>query len=358
MRAYLISLIALLTGVFALNSLVDVSGLGTFDEIYGLALGQGPRDVLVWEESFDQRAWVKAMVEKSASCDVLILGSSTVGGFSSEMFPGRRVLNGWLSNATVEDFEAIAYLLESHPSCRPKTVVFGVDHWLLNPKFNERRWLSLDHEVQRYGGKSRVQLAATSFVKAWEQLKERLNFTTTRATILFLASHSGPHERPRLVHDALPAYCREQKTSPVLRFADGHFSYCPQFEPTHVDARTAAVNYVPQDSHGIRGWERVDPERVARLSAVSRRLEALGAKIVYVAPPFHPVTYRDLGRSTSIHRSFDALDALLGKLSAENGATYVNLRNPVAAGCADDEFRDSHHSAPACMAKVANSLLR
>src|SRR5262245_23594197 len=94
LRPFSAILLLSIAAVVAMNLTVDAGGLGNQDAMAALAKQQGPGDLVVAEELGWQRAWVKARLLDGTTCpDVLFLGSSTSGGLSQEMFPGRKVLN-------------------------------------------------------------------------------------------------------------------------------------------------------------------------------------------------------------------------------------------------------------------------
>src|SRR5262245_45127776 len=163
---------SLVAGVFLLNTRVDLAGLDSGRRVAELARRQAPSQVLVSERDYDQRAWVKARLEKGCP-EVLLLGSSTVGMLASSMFSNPSFLNGWLTGPSVEDFAALASILQQD-GCVPRRILIGIDPFLLNPLVTDQRWLSLREDRARFrAGSSRLQ----SFVLEWQTFKERLGFS-------------------------------------------------------------------------------------------------------------------------------------------------------------------------------------
>ena len=74
-----------------------------------------------------------------------------MGGFPAELVPGRAVLNGWLTQPTVEDLEAVTALLDAS-GCRPASVILGIDPWFFNPSVTDERWMSLLPDYLAYHG--------------------------------------------------------------------------------------------------------------------------------------------------------------------------------------------------------------
>ncbi len=352
---------AALLAVVSINRWLDVSGINTSAEVYRLATEQSPDDLLVWENLFDQRSWVKARLERKDCPEIFVTGSSTVGAFRSEWFKGRRFLNGWLSAPTVEDFEALTSVM-LRSGCIPSHIVLGVDHWLLNARFNDRRWISIasDYVVyqQQYG--HRVLSALNAPIQYWDLFKERLNFVSTMESVTRLISMLGRGQlpsHPRLTHATPEQFCVTISSEYYIRSADGHFTTCPVFENSRDKTEILARSYVSSNGHQIREWAAVDSERLERLRVLLSLLHAKGSQIILVAEPFHPATYELLMGDERIRRNFREMDNDLTELARSLSGQFLNFRRPGTIGCGPEEFEDPHHAKPSCLANAAVFIL-
>ncbi len=348
-----------LAGIAWMNSRVDVAGLDTFDRVAELSRRQGPDDLLVWDQLFDQRAWLATKLTARDGCpEVLVLGSSTVGAFRQDMFAHHRILNGWLSAPTVEDLEALTSVLD-RAQCRPVSIILGVDPWLLNSAFGDQRWMSLfDDYIAYQPGSDKLRARWLAISRSWSRFKERLNYTTTRTTVQALwrrwRGHSAA-QPPRLVHMAPEAYCDSISTPNYIRASDGHYVSCAKFVPSPGDVEAVARNYVDANTHEIRSWHELDPERLRRLRAVVRTWSARGSRVVVLGPPYHPLAWAALRANPVLRTTLDTLDATLASME---GVRYVNAREAASVGCTAAEFEDGHHSQPVCARKIAERLER
>ena len=347
-----------LGAIVAINRSVDVAGLDTFDLVTDLANRQGPDELVVWDHLFDQRAWLKAKLVAPGGCPaLLILGSSTVGALRQDMFGTRRILNGWLSAPSIEDFEALTNVLRQ-ARCRPEAIVLGVDHWLVNAAFTDQRWLSLFDDYVAYhehGGSFRFVLEAG---RRWNLFKEQLNFATTRATVEYLWRSRGETitSRPALVRMSPDALCATISTASFIRANDGHYVSCASFLPSQDEVDAIARNYVNNNGHEIRNWKEVDPDRIRRLEQVVRAWNAQGVRVVVLAPAFHPLVYAAFRADAPIRKRLDALDRALAALERQGIAIFVNARDPASIGCLATDFEDSHHGRPECSRNTAVRL--
>lgn len=355
-RAYPIVLFALLGAVYAMNTLVDVSGTGTAPRVRTLAREQRPDDVLFAEREIDQRAWVKAKLEQSCP-EQLVFGSSTVGGIASDMLPGGPFLNAWLTGPSMEDYEAFTELLE-RAGCRPRRILVGVDPWLFNAMSENDRWLTLHAEVLAYhGGVRAIARFGPPGRRAWSVMKERLSFVTSTESFAWLLDHrhathgsAAPHLVPTAQIDAA---CASAAVIPNLRYDDGHFTRCERFQPHGKDIIRIAEHYLVADIHDVGKWKAVDRSRLDRLGHLIAKWRARGTAVTLLTPPYHPRTYRVLRERASTHRLLDELDAALAALADRTGSKLLAVRDPARVGCGDDDFYDSHHERPACLKRVS-----
>lgn len=354
MKLFTAIVVLMLTAIVWMNSCVDVAGLDTFDRVTTLAKEQGDSDLLVWDQLFDQRAWLRTKL--LANCpEVLILGSSTVGAMSQDMFAQHRILNGWLSAPSIEDLEAITAVLD-RANCHPKAIVLGVDAWLLNSAFTDQRWMSLFDDYVAYHPDGKLHARWLSIRRGWSRFKEHLNYTTTRETVLALwhrMKGAKAADPPRLVHMTPDAFCESSSAPNYIRANDGHYVSCAKFVPPPDQVDVIAGNYVVANTHEIRDWRELDAGRLASLRKLVKTWSERGSRVVVVGPPYHPLAWAALRGTPTLSALLDTLDRTLAGLE---GVRYVGLRDPASVACAASEFEDGHHGQPACVRKVAARL--
>jgi hypothetical protein len=151
--------------------------------------------------------------------------------------------------------------------------------------------------------------------------------------------------------------CAGATTDLYLRSHDGHFFGCPRFALSPKEISYLATTYLQRNTHSMNQWDQVNPDTLKRLNTALELLRAKGARIIIIAPPYHPVTYASLYANAHVRGLLDQLDTALSELVRRNGGQYVNLRNPEIVRCTDDEFEDSHHSSPVCLRKVVKAIV-
>ncbi len=343
--------------VFSLNYWLDASGLESSTTIATLAREQREGDVLVSSSQFDQRAWARTRISGGTCPDVLILGSSTVGELSSEMFPGRRVLNAWVPGPTLEDFEALSAVLR-RVECHPRLLVVGVDPWWLgNPEVDDRRWMSLLDDYLAFDPSrtlpSTLALRAQVF---WARFQERMTFTTTRESLrLLLGRFRVGDAGARLVHTSPPGVCAAAHAELYTHLFDGSTFECPVWALGDDERRQVAAGYFAKNMHSMASWVEIAWGRMERLRRLRDEWATHADAVVFVGMPYHPTTFRELRARPRTLENLETLDrALKGMETAR--VRFVNLRDPAKVPCDDREFQDSHHAGPACVRKVALAL--
>ncbi len=358
-RPYVVGLLAPLLAVVAMNQLVDAGGIGKTAVVARVAAEQGPSDLVVSPFQLEHRAWVRTRLLMPSECpDVMVIGSSTVGGMKDGFLPGVKLRNAFLGGPTVEDFEAVTSVLRAS-SCRPKALVVGVDPWWLgNPALDERRWMAWVDDYLAYHERDSLAFRVSTRVTiAWSKVEERLNFTTTResAKLLFGSLRGQVTLGPRLSHDTPEAFCASITSEHYVRTADGHYVSCPVQIPKPAERRAIAEGYLRGNMHSMGEWREVAHERLDRFERLVRAWGAEYGRVVLLGMPYNPITHTALRRDERVNRNLDELDARLARMQDEH-VEFLSLRDAARVPCAEDEFEDSHHAAPACVAKVATAL--
>jgi hypothetical protein len=131
---------------------------------------------------------------------------------------------------------------------------------------------------------------------------------------------------------------------------------CPSFFPSRAELEKKARSYYDVNFHSIQTWTQMDKSRLARLRRLLSSWKRTGARIVLIAPPFHPLTYERLYSLSTVRARFLEMDDSLSQLAKTDGFEYFNARNP-GNFCPESHFLDSHHSDPTCARAIATRVL-
>jgi hypothetical protein len=359
---FLFVIFVVLSFCFSLNTLIDASGINTYSIVYKLTIAQTRNHVIVWDKPFDQRAWVRAKLLEKGECPfLLILGSSTLGGISQDMFNNVSILNAWLTGPAIEDFYGISEIL-AKANCIPKNILFGIDPWYLNKNVISQRWMSIYSDYLDYHNRGNwLALAFYKGQRIWAVFKERLSYPATQESLKTLADiNYKRYLAPKLYNLTAEEFCEskyieEYQTSSsevTIRANDGHFKICQKFALAPKQLHDVALGYLRKNMHKMAEWHELDGMRLTQIEKILKEWAEKGSKILIVSPAYHPLTYDILMRNSNVRHNLETLDEFLNGLSGYH-IKYLYLRNPDILGCKEYMFSDSHHAAPSCFEKMA-----
>ncbi|HSO40271.1 MAG TPA: hypothetical protein VLT33_47425 [Labilithrix sp.] len=368
LRAFFLTLLASLGAVYGFNATFSTSA-PPLDVTARFAAEQTETDVIVSDNTLYQRGWTRARLVRPPTAeqpcaDLVVLGSSATGTLASEMFPGRRMLNGWHGNFSVQDMESYTAILEAAP-CKPKDIIVGVDiFWSSNASWKFEGWQQLASDYAAYHAAHGGFAAYVPVQVRWDEYKENLGFERTIDTLRsapirgFRTDAIGRAGLRRVALEPLERLCesvapREQN----LRAWDGHYLKCPASEMSESGIVRYATDYLATNTHNMADWHELDTSRLERIERVIAAWRKLGFGVAMVGIPYHPITWKLLTTDPVIAPNIRELEQRLERLSQSTGAAYVSLRDPSTAPCTADEFEDSHHPRAICTQRVAAKAL-
>lgn len=363
MRAFFVTLFVSLAAVYAFN-LRFATTSPPLETTASLAAQQTPNHIVVSDNTLYQRGWTRARLMAPPTAeqpcpDLVVLGSSATGTIESEMFPGRRLLNGWHGNFSVQDMESYTTILGAAP-CKPKDIVVGIDlFWSANASWNMEGWQELAGDYAAYQSALSPFGAFVPLRVRWDEYKENLGFGRSIDTLRAgrergFRTDALARGGVRLVEaKTLEEICaRVEDRETYLRSYDGHYLRCPNNDTSVESSARQATDYLAGNIHNIADWHEVATARVDRVEAVIKAWRAKGIAIVMLGIPYNPITWKILTSDTTVGPNIRELDQRLERIATASGATFLNLRDATSVPCTAPEFEDSHHPRPACMRRV------
>lgn len=363
---FFVTLGIVIGSIFLLNYCMDISGNRTMSQVSRLSMKQKDGEIIIAEKAFDQRSWVKGILEQKRNCPrVLIMGSSTIGSISQQMMRVK-TLNAWLTGPTIEDYEALYSILEKN-ACMPEKIIIGIDPWFLNKRMVSDRWKTWMSKYQEYHHqKENMQRQENSWVRAWAQFKDRLSFITTVESFKFLVkSKSIQTDRVELFEGTTQDLCKSEYLAKsytdaganvYFRETDGHSEVCPQFSRAKEEVRKISETYLSRNMHNVADWHEVNMDALTRFGTLVKKFRAQNSKVLIVMPPFNPITYSVLQKNSLIRDNLQKMNDGLEEISKRYGAGFLNLEEASVAHCKDEDFEDSHHGNQVCVEHVASVL--
>jgi hypothetical protein len=279
---------------------------------------------------------------------VVVLGSSRSWEFSAGMFPGRRFLNSGTSSATLDDYVALWGMLQS-ARARPEAVVFETDPWIFN-----RANPPLSHCTQLAAEFRRVETALGGVSvhgclanPPYRQLLSLPNLMTSLTFVRWLHDPQGCGGIcPAPTQAAMPSrgdlwhpdgslnHYRVEAEEAVMAFARGQGETSPRFK-------------------FFDGMAVIDQRMVTDWRNLLMQVRSGGTAVLIYLSPFHPAYLAGIAG----HRGgdlvlLDEVESVLRRMAAELGIPLVGSYRPDRASCRLDEFYDSIHIHPSCIARI------
>ena len=351
-----------LVPIYLINSRMNVGGVFSSQEIYELTLRQKQWQTLVSQDLFDQRQWIKGMIHGQRRCpEVLVLGSSTVGIISGDDFPTKDFLNAWVTGPTIEDYESIAQMMREN-ECHPKNILIGVDPWLFNKLEKSDRWKSLLDYYWRYQPHVFQAGYWIEIIRSkWSVFKDRLSYVTTKQSFKKLWSEGSIQKQKALLIPAtIREICDPEKTLKWVPFGskdfynrdyDGHYEACPQFLKSKEEVREIANTYIIRNAHSMAKWKEFDVKTATRMRLLLGSFIEKKINVVLFSPSYHPETYNQLMQNQKTAELIREMHRVLQSHARDTHVDYINMQDPVALGCTDTDFDDSHHAKRSCMVR-------
>jgi hypothetical protein len=264
------------------------------------------------------------------------------------MFPGRRFLNSGTSSATLDDYVTLWGMLES-ARARPEMVIFETDPWIFNranPPLSHCTQLAAEfrHAETALGG---VSVHGCLASPPYRQL---LSLPNLVRSLTFLQWLHDPH--------GCGGICpvRPQADIPPrgdLWHPDGSLNHY-RIEPA--EAVTAFARGQGEGSPRFKffdGMAGLDGRMVSDWRNLLMQVRSGGTAVLIYLSPFHPAYLAGIaGHRAGDLVLLDEVESVLRRTAEELAIPVVGSYRPDRAPCRPDEFYDSIHIHPSCIARI------
>lgn len=292
----------------------------------------------VYAQNVDERLLIKSRIEAEiARPDIVVAGSSRVMQIGEQALPGR-VLNLGVSGASIEDIVSILDMATE--ALGPKTLLIGLDPWLLNRNSGQRRWLALKSEYELAARKLRPESMTPGLEKE----------------ALFV----GKDRSGESLGDSLYFLYKSVNTRSLVADNDS-VEYKHKIRPDGRRVYNLAYTTKGQDEMA-RGFSQLMDYSMKRYELSEENLRLLGSMIrhyktqnhiVLVLAPYHPDMYDRLKKEFPLYLE---IEAIFRKVASEQGVNIVGSYDPSLVGCKEADFFDGIHPNDFCMKKVLQRL--
>jgi len=300
------------------------------------ALLSGTAATNLKNDNFDCRVEQKLMIQSlKHKIDIGVFGSSRVATISSEMFPGKILLNTELSANSLQD-DVILYEMYREKGILPSNIIIGIDPWIFNKNTDHYTWKEFGQYYARFNNWGPGDLFD---LKTWQEnlipYKYQLlvNHFYTLTSIQYLL-HPCAHN--------LFSATDQRYNEKMTYLPDGSWTWDRQSRESSVlDVRKIVEedNFHP---YNITGFSKLDEDYKQEFVKLIKTMKNDGVRVILFLPPYHPMAYDWFVHSRNF-RIIEDVEIYVRKIAKIYGLTLVGSYNPHLMSIPESSFFDSVH---------------
>lgn len=329
----LLSVLVILSAVGMFNYWQDPAEIFSKEDHYQAfteALADG--DNIVVSGNYDERLFRKSMISTQRNNpEVVVLGSSRVMGIGVEAFDNKcRIMNLAVSGAGLQDDIALWYLYQkSEVGSKSKTIIIGLDPWVLNANSGDDRWKRLADSYE-------------DALQDWGYL-EKTSIDFNKVNQLFSISYTREsYKKWRSARKSLNVCVDidDIAAGDSLLLPDGSRIWSQK--DNALDAKTEAHKYVSGKIYQIENYNELDENLKKQFELWIENIIKQGYRVVFFFPPYHPYVYDCLQENQKYAEVFAAQE-FFTDFAKEHGIVVLGNYNPSEMGLEDKDFIDGMH---------------
>ncbi|HPM11150.1 MAG TPA: hypothetical protein PK941_11970 [Paludibacter sp.] len=342
----LISILLIATGVC--NFAIDSAGVFSHNELKEAAKALINDKMIAGLSNYDERQLQKLIIENSdKKINTIFLGSSRgmqlrqsylrFGGGSQKFF------NHGMSGSSLEDYMAIIGLYESK-GYLPKKVIIGVDPWIFNKNSGQFRWKSIGQYYKNIlgkmnAGKLEVDLSDNS------KYLQLINLDYTVANLNSIITLKKKHKFYITNTIAVDDFVREPDGSI-------HYSYNVRFQKD-IDTQISAKMAANAPVYSLEMFYKLSNTKL--FEDFIAYLQQNGIEVIFLLPPYHPITYNLLVKDPKYKIIMD-VEIYLKNLASSRNLKITGSYNPQNDNFSSVDFSDGKHGKDIVMKKLCEKF--
>lgn len=300
-----------------------------------LLAGKNVAGVTNYDSHLLQEYYIQGLTGRK---DVIVLGSSRSLSLKSDIFKTKSFFNNSINSARIDDYEYV-YNLYRDKSLIPRTVVIGVDPWILYRNKSNLKGANTSSIIIKKVGPALTIIShifhvgiTQDKISKYYQLISPSYFQ--RSFSLFTKSLADSNNSSKYFAISDP------NDSRIIKYADGSMNLNTDKKDKE-QIRQSAVSYDPIPLLG--GFEELDKGLINHFQHFVDLLQSDGVEVIFYLPPFHPITYKNLINS-KYGIIIDAQDYFVS-LAAKKGIKVFGSYNPQDYNLDESLFADGSHPA-------------
>jgi hypothetical protein len=305
--------------------------------------------------NYDERLLQKYFIEgATADKQVIVLGSSRTMQITSNCFPGQTFCNYCVSGATLEDDLSIFSIYE-RKGFISKTVIIGVDPWLLNKNNDQARWLSLQNEYLT--ASKRLGLNASNNSSSGKlftliKFRELISLPYLKA--------SFQKWRQDLESTSTSYYATNDMEADVpIRLIDGSYSYDYKYRNRNVEeVKRLASDFANSNPiYSLREFSSLDPAYQNIFETFAKDLHERGIRVILLMIPYHPAVYSTI-KTDQKYQMVLCAQRYFEEFGKREGIEVYGSYDPAICMLTENDFYDGMHPKQSAISKIVKHYIK
>lgn len=342
---FCIVLLVILGSVAAISYLVDPTGVFSENayenEIATILLsGHNVGNIENYDERLLQRDLITRNTEK---IDTIVIGSSRSMEISKASFGDPEIMNTTffnhgVSGCTVEDEIAILELY-FEKGTSPKTVIIGVDPWILNSNNGQMSWTTLNSEYKN--GTIRIGLNSSQP----DSDRNTISDTANRYASLLARPIVAESIKRTLMNKSSYYPTDLTESSVAIKLKDGSLSYPVSVrDRTREEIEFEATGYaaiVPL--YALGNYNKIDEDASYQFEGMVRYLKHKNISVILFLPPYHPIVYSKI-ISDPRYVQVTESERYFRDFARSENISLIGSYNPHYLNLTSEDFYDGMHT--------------
>ena len=310
------------------------------------APAQGP--VANYDNRLLQRHYIAGL---KATPDVVAIGSSRLFELRASRFPGQRFANNSVGLPVVEDLMAL-YGMYRARGMAPKTVVLGLEPWMLNANHGLTRWRDfIPEDYARIADALGLPAPQEPWHRLPEPYRGLLAAKTDGAIAAWVRRTFVAEVQPRYKFYVAPQPLAERNR---VVFPDGSLAYDAQMRAKKpADVRFSAIYHFthPKTVDELKDFTALDKPAARKFEAFLALLQADGVEPVFFLVPFHPGAY-PLQLKDPRYQMVAQAEKYFRWIARPRGIEVIGSYDPATQPVDDGDYYDGLHARESAIVKI------
>jgi hypothetical protein len=329
---------AIIYAGYAMNPLIySASAKAEVAEAFAAGHNYGMYDL-----NIDTRGLRREHIRRLAETpEVVVLGASHWQEGTADLLPHRRFYNAHVHRDYYEDYLAVTEMLVANGRL-PQTMIISVRDQIFTPVAARtddlwRKGLPDYQSMTRRLGLKPHSWGETFSIRPWLDLISLKSLWSRAEQLLGAPQRPGSTNAQSL--ETLDVWHRE-----------GFITWSAEHNAKFTAERTRELS--DHDAKTLRHRQiQVDPRGVEAFDRLLTYLGERNVRVVLVHPPYNPEFYEQID-GTPFGDDIARVAKLVAEIAAPHGIAVYSSFDPREVGCDASMYIDSHHSRPACLAKI------